>query len=268
MGKFYLTAPQVEGSVREYYAKNGYVCLSQVRNGTGFEKRQVRTADMLAISTWPSRGLFTEGVEIKVSSSDLARELASPAKAEEIAQYCTYWWIAGPEGIADKQALPANWGLISVNEKLKAKVSISAKRLEPKPMDELFVCACLRSFAEFYVPKSDVEEAVRKGTEAACESATRRQQNRLDELEKAVTEFKEHSGIDLMSSHSHVRYDLKDIAKAVQTLANLRHRNEQDLQRIQASLQAGVEVVEVALRAFNGLAEQSAGEQGAAGGEK
>lgn len=250
----HLTAQQIEVALREYYSKNGYVCLSQVRNGTGFEKRTVRTADMLAVSTWPSRGLFTEGVEIKVSSGDLCRELANPAKAEEIAQYCTYWWIAGPEGIADKQALPANWGLITVNEKLKAKVSISSKRLQPKPMDELFVCACLRSFAESYVPKSEVEEAVRKGTEAACERATRRQENRLDELEKAVVEFKEHSGIDLMSSHSRIRYDLKEIGKAVQTLANLRERSERDLRNVHESLHAGIGVVEVALVALNGLA--------------
>jgi hypothetical protein len=249
----YLTALQIDKALRDHFAKNGYVCLSQVRNGTGFEKRQVRTADMLAISTWPSRGLFTEGIEVKVSTGDLARELANPAKAEEIAQYCTYWWIAGPDGIAEKTTLPDNWGLITVNDKLKAKVSIAAKRMQPKPMDELFVCACLRSFVESHVAKSEVEEQVKAGIAEAVERVTKRNKDRLKELEEAVAEFNEHSGINLLSDYGHKRYDLKDIGEAVKVLANLRDRNVMDLKRMREDLEAGIGVVDLALNTLHGL---------------
>lgn len=250
----YLTAFQIDKALREHYAKNGYVCLSQVRNGTGFEKRQVRTADMLAISTWPSRGLFAEGVEIKVSTGDLARELANPAKAEEIAQHCTYWWIAGPEGIADKATLPDNWGLITVNEKLKAKVSIPAKRLEPKPMDQLFVCACLRSFSEAYVPKSDVNDRVKAEMEEGIKRAVNLRASRLEELESAVSQFKEHSGIDLLTKWGHPRYDLKDVGEAITALMSLRQTNVEHLERTRASMEAGIGVLDLAITSLNGLA--------------
>ncbi len=53
--RLFLTAGQVDKAVRTLYEKQGCVVLSGVRNGTGFE-RSARTADMMAVSTWPSRG--------------------------------------------------------------------------------------------------------------------------------------------------------------------------------------------------------------------
>ena len=73
----------------------------------GFERRQVRTADMMAISTWPSRGLYAVGIEIKVNSSDLAKELASPSKADDIANIAVFLlsdagkWVTGACWTAD-----------------------------------------------------------------------------------------------------------------------------------------------------------------------
>ncbi len=57
----YLDASQVYRAVREMFGRNGYTVMSEVRNGTGYEKK-ARTADMLIVSTWPSRGLYCAGV--------------------------------------------------------------------------------------------------------------------------------------------------------------------------------------------------------------
>lgn len=256
----HLNAPQVEKAVRELCGKNGNIFLSQVRNGTGFERRQVRTADMLAISTWPSRGLYAEGYEVKVSKSDLASEIANPAKAEEIAQYCTYWWIAGPEGIADNVGLPDNWGLITINEKLKAKVAVAAKRLQPKAMDTLFVCAVLRSFSESHVHKDQVAPLIAAAREKAKDEASSRLKHRLDELEKGIASFKEYSGIDLLSAHNYIRYDLQDVGQAIDSILKLRSRPVEELRRTKEALRAGEYVIDEALAMLTKVreAEQSA----------
>lgn len=88
----HTTASEIESAVRKLYEGNGYVVLRQVRNGTGYE-RKARTADILVASTWPSRGLHLEGVEVKVGRGDIRKELAAPEKAESIARFCKYWWL-------------------------------------------------------------------------------------------------------------------------------------------------------------------------------
>lgn len=241
--QIYLTAPQIETAVRKIYVKNGYLCLSQVRNGTGFERRTTRTADMVAVSTWPSRGLFIEGIEIKSSKSDLQRELERPDKAEEIASYCRHWWLACAVGLDEGVMLPPNWGVISVNDKLVAKISKPAAVLTPKPMDALLVCSMLRSFAESYVPLSEVEPRIKAACEVERKNWEAGQSNRLSNLELAVKAFHESSGIDLMNN----RWEAGNIGMAVKLISSLRGRPVDEIASAKASLRAGLESIEAAL---------------------
>src|SRR5262245_2299599 len=90
------------------FAPPACVMLREVRNGTGYAK-QVRTADAVVVSVWPSRGVWLGGIEVKVSRSDWLRELKDPTKAAEIQKYCNYWWLASPEGVCEPGELPENW---------------------------------------------------------------------------------------------------------------------------------------------------------------
>ena len=92
-----------------------FIVLPQVRNGTGFQRKTVRTADALIVSTWPGRGLWVGGVEIKVVLHDWKREIADPAKSE-MQQWCKNWWIAAPKGLIPQAELPETWGLIECTE--------------------------------------------------------------------------------------------------------------------------------------------------------
>lgn len=251
----HLRANEVESAVGAMYRKNGNIVLSQVRNGTGYA-RSVRTADMLAISTWPSRGLFAEGIEIKVSRSDLQSELANPAKADDIARFCLYWWLATPKGLADTLNVPANWGLIEVDAvarkndgtyTLKTSVAQKATILEPQPMDTLFVCAVLRSFAETYVLKSEVQgridEAVKKGVEQRISDRG----SRLSEMEAAIATFKERSGIDLMSEHGRINWNVPEIADAVKLILDMRGRPLEEMAKAREALMMGVTAIDAAV---------------------
>ena len=254
----FLRADQIDQAVRELYRKGGYTVLSQVRNGTGFE-RAPRTADVLAISTWPSRGLFAEGIEIKVSKSDLVKELSMPQKAHEIARYCKHWWLAVSEGLVDETVMvPPTWGVIEVNDKLKAKVTRRAEVLEAAPMDALFVCSILRNFSESYVHCSEIESRIKTAREEEQKRADTMRGYRLKELETAFQRFKAASGIDLITDRGHPVWEIGEIGKAVKLITSLRHSPIEEIQAIQATLQASLAAVEEALRAFSGKREVAA----------
>jgi hypothetical protein len=244
--QLYLTAGQVEEAVRKMYAHNAYIVLSQVRNGTGFAKAP-RTADMLAISTWPSRGLYAIGIEIKVNKYDLQKELANPKKAEEIAKNCKHWFVAIPEGLDDDVIVPVDWGIITVNAKLKAKVQRTAT-LKPVPMDELFVCSILRNFAENYVARADIQSEIKTAVDVATKNWEAQKNSRLTELEEGVKRFKEHSGIDLLDTrYGHFHYYTKDIGEAIKLITAMRSQPAEKIRCARESLKAGLDAVDAAL---------------------
>lgn len=251
----HLRASEVETAVGDLYRKNGNIVLSQVRNGTGYA-RDVRTADMLSVSTWPSRGLFAEGIEVKVSRSDLQRELANPAKADDIARFCRYWWIAAPKGLADTLPLPSNWGLIEVDAtkpnddgsyKLKTSIGQKAALLESQPMDTLFVCSVLRSFAETHVLKSSVQKKIDDAVKKGVEQRINDRGSRLSEFEAAIHKFKENSGVDLMGDYGHVRWDIPDVADAIKMILDMRTRPLEEMKRARAALETGIAAIDAAV---------------------
>lgn len=218
----HLTAEQIDKAVRRLYQKSGYVVLSQVRNGTGFS-RSPRTADMLAVSTWPSRGLFAEGIEIKCHWNDLTRELENPAKADEIGKFCRYWWVAVPQGLIRPEILlPEQWGIIEVDDRLSAKVSKKATAVPEAPMDGLFVCAVLRNFADTHIHRNDIHIEIQKACDEREERLKAHQSSRLRELESAVATLKEKSGIDLLDSSGHVLWEVGSIGEAVNIILDLK----------------------------------------------
>jgi hypothetical protein len=243
MSAIFLKSNQIEQAVREMYRKNGCIVLSQVRNGTGFERR-ARTADMLVVSTWPSRGLYCEGIEIKSSRSDLMRELEKPQKADEIARYCRYWHVAVPEGLTEGVRVPPLWGIISVNEKLKAKELRPAKVLEPQPMDALLVCSILRNFAENFVPLAEVQPKIAEAAEEARKSAKSSSDYRRVELEGILTNFKSTSGIDLLERS----WNAGQIGAAVKLIMNLRGKPVEEIARAQDALRTGLAAIDAALK--------------------
>lgn len=242
----YLTAQQIEKAVRESYSGAGYICLSQVRNGTGYA-RAARTADMLAVSTFPSRGLFAEGIEIKCALGDLKRELSKPEKAEEIARFCSYWWIAVPQGLTADVKVPPGWGIIEVDGKLKAKVLRPAPLLNPEPMDALFVCSVLRSFSEGNVPRSEVDPLIAAARAQEKQSCERFSDSRLKALEDGYTRFHIATGIDLLERNGHPIWTMGDVGQAIKLLVSMKGRPVAKILEARESLAESIKALDAAL---------------------
>lgn len=242
----YLTEREVSDAIRKKYSGQGCFVLTGVRNGTGFE-RKPRTADALAISTWPSRGLYAEGFEIKSSRSDLKAELKNPAKAEEIAKYCRFWWLATPQGlVADLSQIPDTWGLIEVNGKGCSTVK-QPKQLDPVPMDTLFVCSVLRNFAEGFIPVAEAEELFKPRIDEAVKRAAGVSQSRVKELERAIRTFESESGIKLLDERNgYVKWDIGDIGHAVATVMAIQKNPVRDVDHCLKTLRGAADALESA----------------------
>lgn len=181
-----LDAGGVERLCRLHFEPPHFAFLTQVRNGTGYSRRQVRTADAIAMGTWPSRGIFLHGIEIKVSHSDFVAELKNPEKAEDVARYCHFWWLAisRPE-VAPLNEVPPNWGLLVASaDGTKMKVVRDATKKDAAAPDHLLLAAIMRRLSQDYVhidtlrewkdkARCDLEQTADRNSKYLRESAER-----------------------------------------------------------------------------------------------
>jgi hypothetical protein len=216
-----VSAADILKALDTVFIPKAHTIIAQVRNGVGYSLRAVdRTADALVFSTWPSRGLWLAGVEIKMYYSDWKRELLQPEKSAEIQKYCDYWYVATPAGMVPKGQLPATWGLIEVKSG-KATIAVPAPKLESRPPDFVLICAIMRAFAANYVRSGDVFELAKKQADGLAKS----KQYDLEYLERTVAEFEKESGVSLRGERS---WNVGNIGKAVKVVldAGLHYRME------------------------------------------
>ncbi len=202
------TENDVAGMVAKKFPSPAYAFLTQVRNGTGHERRRNRTAYAVAVSCYPSRGLYAVGIEIKVSKSDWRKELADPQKSSDIQQYCRYWYVAAPKGIVPLGEVPDNWGLIECDR--SSKIVKAAPRLEEKPMDTLMACSVIRNCNKIMVPAAEVQQRVRERLEEVRANERSLVQREISELQATISAFEEASGVSLAK-----RWDSGYIGRAV-----------------------------------------------------
>lgn len=147
------------------YPAPEYAFLTQVRNQTGYSRASIRTADAVAFSLWPSRGLAIHGFEIKSHISDLRNELTNPEKAEEIAQYCDYWWVVLAADWTGLLNIPQSWGVMVVNEAQNglAVVRQPTKLEDVQPISRSLVFAVFRRASQTAPDKVALEAAEQVG---------------------------------------------------------------------------------------------------------
>jgi hypothetical protein len=204
------TADMVFDRIRARFPSPAFVLLPQVRSRTG--AYAAGTADALAISVWPSRGLYFVGIEIKVSRHDWRRELANPNKADCIQRYCRHWYVAAPQGIIPTDEVPPTWGLIECKGR-STTVAKNAPTLDAVPPDATFVCSVLRSANNGMVSRGDMAAEIEK----RVAEQMKWENSQHDDLKNAVAEFEEASGVKLKET-----WRFGDIGEAVRTVTATR----------------------------------------------
>lgn len=213
-----LKTADVMERLRSRHAAPAWAFLESVRNGTGYS-RSPRTADALAMSLYPSRGLHLHGFEVKVSRGDWLREVRDPEKAEAIARHCHYWWVVATEGVVDDDLLgpeiPTTWGYM-LADKDGIKVVKQATLMEAKPPDHLLLAAILRVTAAHATDAAKLEAARKAGHaegfatgKGSAEDTIRFERESHARLQKSVDEFEAASGVRIS------QWDGKQIGEAV-----------------------------------------------------
>jgi len=220
----------VSAVLQKKFGKPEYAFLRQVRNATGFQQR-TRTADALAMGLWPSRGMHLHGFEIKVSRSDWAHELKQPDKAEEIARYCHFWWLAVPDAAIVKDGeLPHQWGLLECKSQAPKIIKQAPFVESPQPPTMMFFASLMRSVAEDDTALADVQKLMQKeiwaaeerGRKRAVDEAKRDMDKQIEhtaDLLKRVADFEAASGIRI---DRYSAYFSGEIGAAVRMIRNER----------------------------------------------
>ncbi len=188
--------------LRNRYAPPAWAFLEQVANGTGFAAD--RHVDAIAMGVWPSRGLELTGFEVKVSRNDWRRELRKPDKAEPIAARMDRFYVVAPADIVPRDEVPSAWGLLEVIGGKKLIERKPAEKLEPEPLDRLFLAAILRKAASVSPTlemqaeaRRQAHDEVEQEFERRVEQRTYGLQSQLDTLRGRVEAFEARTGIPL-----------------------------------------------------------------------
>jgi len=128
--------------LRGRYPEREYALMAEVRDKAGFHAS--RSADFIAVNLWPSRGLAIHGIELKSHRSDWLSEMKKPEKAENIFQYCDYFWLlTSGDKVAKIEEIPEAWGWLMIRGE-KIFVQKEAPKLTPINISKHFLCAMLK----------------------------------------------------------------------------------------------------------------------------
>lgn len=205
----------------KHFPSPTYGFITQVRSSTG--SNACRTADAMAMSLWPSRGLHILGFEVKMSRNDWLNEIKDPSKAEEIAKFCHEWYIVinDPDFIKEGE-LPTNWGLIIPSGSGMKTVKKAVYNQHAVLPDYNMLAGIFRNIAEQCIPKETLKTVLRQEFERG-ENHANYQFNILKrdhkELRDAIDLFEKLSGVKISTWKS----ENEKIGEAVKMVMEGKH---------------------------------------------
>lgn len=236
-----IDADKLRSLLRRKYPADQYAMLYEVRDAAGFQAN--RSADVMVIGLWPSRGCLVEGMELKVSRSDWLRELKKPQKAEAFFQYCDRWWvIAASMDIVRDGELPPTWGLM-VPRSNGIGIVKQAPDLKPDPVDRHLLAAMMKRATDTAADSPEVRARIEARVQALKEEKRssdsyelHRLKNTVEELRKSIAAFEAASGVMIDT------YGGGRIGEAVKTVMTGQHsRQIRELQHLKSRAKSLVE---------------------------
>ena len=191
-----VTTREIEERIASAFSAPNWHTLFQVRNDGGFNAD--RTCDAMAVGLWPSSGHKLLGFEIKVSRADWLRELKDPWKAEAFAKFCDEWWLVIPRADMVKPGeLPEGWGVMVPHSSGLKRAHHAKAREKVEPLERGLFAAMMKRAST--MESKEIQSHFDRGMEAGQKTAHadyKYKVERIAELETAIKDFKEASGID------------------------------------------------------------------------
>ena len=140
-----MTAQFIVGALYRYYKARDYLCLHELRPGTGYTAGgNAGGIDFWAMHQWPSEKHLRIAIEIKISKSDYQREKAKPEKQKFALAYSNMLFFATPPKMIDPWTLRPDAGLIEVSEEGTIRIVKPAPFREGEPPVWNFMAGVMR----------------------------------------------------------------------------------------------------------------------------
>lgn len=165
-----MTAENIREALRSRYSDHRrYAIAEEVGLTTGFSHRRL---DMMVFDCFESNGFRIDGIEIKISTGDLKRELEDPEKHIAFYDKVDYFSLATPPKIVEPliDLIPKRWGIIIVNEdgttRCKRKPIALADMLCDRPVSRGFFASIIRNLQTHQPSENELQQAYDRGVEA------------------------------------------------------------------------------------------------------
>ena len=223
-----------------------YAYATEVADSTGGGTRRL---DMVVMNCYQSKGFAIEGIEVKVSKSDLRRELQDASKHNIFFHDIDYYSLACPEEIIDMKLIPEKWGIYAVKTLPDGTFHLYAKRKPLALCDEghatirkCFAASFIRSVTNSALYHDEIararEKAYQKGVERGREMMCRA------DVDKLIRENDEHKEL----SRKLGLWGDGDIARGIERYEQFRKIDScylrENLQRMQSVVESTLEAMD------------------------
>lgn len=227
-----ITAEDILLHLRDMYLDpNQYVCAAEVSPRTGAWERRI---DFLVMHCYDSEQLKIQGYEIKVSKSDLKRELEDPDKHAVFFDAIDFYWLIAPKQVLDNiELIPPKWGIREVSRGEDGKISsrtvrkptcLHDEQMYSRKIRKTFMASFCRAIskqsltkAKLYEQQRGLEDEIRKKLEKEIADGARIVPNwKLESLERCKR-LVDDIGLNEYSGES----SRKQIRKAVDIVKSL-----------------------------------------------
>lgn len=157
-----MTANDIRAALRtKYHDSRQYAIAEEVGLTTGYSHRRL---DMMILDCYYSNGFRIDGFEIKVSTSDLRRELEDPEKHVAFFDVIDYYTIAVPAGVVDPllDIIPKKWGILIVNEDGTTRFKRRPLALEDRKADKAVPRGFFASIVRAVQSRQPADQELRK----------------------------------------------------------------------------------------------------------
>ena len=244
---------EVRAALRNRYNDSRrYAIAEEVGLTTGFSHRRL---DMIVLDCYYSNGFRIDGFEIKVSTSDLRRELEDPEKHIAFFDVIDYYTIAAPKGVVDPvmDIIPKKWGVLIINEdgttRFKRKPLALEDRKADKDVPRGFLASITRNIQGHQPSAMELEKEYKRGIEEGKDAAERNYNYREQRLK---SEFAKIEAYDKLTSRLRIwSSDSDSIEEILDEFENFRKLN---VDWVKQSINTTINQLELLTKKLNGEA--------------
>lgn len=187
---------QVRAALKKKFSDSRrYALAEEVGLTTGYSHRRI---DMIVADCYNSNGYRVDGFEIKVSTSDLRRELADPEKHIAFFDVIDFFTLACPAKVVDPvlDIIPKKWGILIVNDDGTTRYKRRPLALQDEKLDRKiprgFFASFVRAIQERQPAQQELDEQYERGVKEGEESQRRRDEYNMSRVKREIDKLEKY----------------------------------------------------------------------------